>query len=174
VRSIVMFAGLVACASPRVVAPAHHEVSHVTNVEGATAPAVVAMETNGVIRGIVFEQARPVSNVTVIVTSPALNSTRSAITNAHGFYRIDQLPVPADYLVTFYFGDRVSQQRTSVTAEGPTAISTTVFTPERVDPCVALSGPKGSVCFELGDRTFVLRPDGRQIELSQPQLELVR
>jgi outer membrane receptor protein involved in Fe transport len=62
--------------------------------------------TNGAIQGVVADakSGEKLPGVTVIVTSPALAQTQTAITDENGFYKITELP-PGDYLVTFYYAD---------------------------------------------------------------------
>ena len=73
-------------------------------VHPATARAQSA--TSGAIQGVVTDQktGEKLVGVTVIVTSPALAQTQTAITDENGFYKITELP-PGDYLVTFYYAD---------------------------------------------------------------------
>jgi hypothetical protein len=60
--------------------------------------------TTGAIQGVVSDGAtgEKLAGVTVIVTSPALASTQTAITDENGFYKFTGLP-PGEYLVTFYY-----------------------------------------------------------------------
>ena len=62
--------------------------------------------TSGAIQGGVTDgkTGEKLAGVTVIVTSPALAQTQTAITDENGQYQIGQLP-PGDYLVTFYYAD---------------------------------------------------------------------
>ena len=62
--------------------------------------------TTGAITGVIKDKATGdvLPGVTVIVTSPALQQSQSAITDDKGAYKITDLPV-GDYLVTFYFAD---------------------------------------------------------------------
>ncbi|MBV8759808.1 MAG: TonB-dependent receptor [Deltaproteobacteria bacterium] len=62
--------------------------------------------TSGAVQGVVADAAsgEPLPGVTVIVTSPAIAQTQTAITDEKGFYKITELP-PGEYLVTFYYAD---------------------------------------------------------------------
>src|SRR4051812_27801330 len=62
--------------------------------------------TTGAIQGTVTDQkdGSALAGVTVIVTSPVLAQTQTAITDEKGTYKIADLP-PGDYLVTFYYAD---------------------------------------------------------------------
>ncbi|NVB80614.1 MAG: DUF3520 domain-containing protein [Kofleriaceae bacterium] len=62
--------------------------------------------TTGAIQGVVTDRANgdKLAGVTVIVTSPALATTQTAITDENGFYKVTDLP-PGQYLVTFYYAD---------------------------------------------------------------------
>lgn len=62
--------------------------------------------TTGAIQGQVSDakSGEPLPGVTVIVTSPALSQTQTAITDEKGSYKVNDLP-PGDYLVTFYYAD---------------------------------------------------------------------
>ena len=62
--------------------------------------------TTGAITGVIKDKATGdvLPGVTVIVTSPALQQSQSAITDDKGEYKVTDLPV-GDYLVTFYFAD---------------------------------------------------------------------
>lgn len=67
--------------------------------------------TTGAIQGVVTDQATgdKLPGVTVIVTSPALRATQTAITDEDGFYKIIDLP-PGVYLVTFYYADLTTER----------------------------------------------------------------
>ncbi len=61
--------------------------------------------TAGAIQGVVTdEKGQSLPGVTVIVTSPALGQSQTAITDEKGFYKVDDLP-PGLFLVTFYYLD---------------------------------------------------------------------
>ena len=62
--------------------------------------------TTGAIQGAVTDGANgdKLAGVTVIVTSPSLSQTQTAITDENGVYSVSELP-PGDYLVTFYYAD---------------------------------------------------------------------
>lgn len=68
--------------------------------------AIAQGATTGAIQGVVTDgkTGEKLAGVTVIVTSPALSQTQTAITDENGYYQIGQLP-PGDYLVTFYYAD---------------------------------------------------------------------
>ncbi len=65
-----------------------------------------ASTTTGSVRGVVTDKktGEKLPGVTVIATSPSLAQTQTALTDEHGFYKIDDLP-PGSYLVTFYYAD---------------------------------------------------------------------
>src|ERR1051325_2895674 len=67
--------------------------------------------TTGAIQGVVTDQKTgdKLAGVTVIVTSPAMSQTQTAITDENGFYKITELP-PGEYLVTFYYADITIEQ----------------------------------------------------------------
>ena len=62
--------------------------------------------TSGAVQGVVVDEktGEALPGVTVIVTSPAIAQTQTAITDEKGFYKVTALP-PGDYLVTFYYAD---------------------------------------------------------------------
>jgi outer membrane receptor protein involved in Fe transport len=62
--------------------------------------------TSGAIQGVVTDEAtgEPLAGVTIVVTSPALQGTQSAITDGSGGYKVTNLP-PGTYVVTFYYSD---------------------------------------------------------------------
>ena len=68
--------------------------------------------TTGSIAGRVTdaESGAPLAGVTVIATSPALQGSQAAVSDAGGRYRIDTLP-PGTYLVTFYYANLEVQRR---------------------------------------------------------------
>jgi outer membrane receptor protein involved in Fe transport len=75
-------------------------------------PAVARAQsgTAGAIQGTVNdEKGDALAGVTVIVTSPALSQTQTAITDDKGFYQVNQLPA-GDYLVTFYYADKTIER----------------------------------------------------------------
>src|SRR5574337_1139248 len=61
-------------------------------------------QTTGAIQGQVTDanSGEKLAGVTVIVTSPAMQGTQTAISDENGFYKIAELP-PGEYLVTFYY-----------------------------------------------------------------------
>ncbi|NVB79004.1 MAG: TonB-dependent receptor [Kofleriaceae bacterium] len=72
----------------------------------APTAALAQSGTTGAIQGVVTDgkSGEKLAGVTVIVTSPALSQTQTAITDENGSYQVGQLP-PGDYLVTFYYAD---------------------------------------------------------------------
>jgi hypothetical protein len=62
--------------------------------------------TTGAIQGVVRDQAsgEGLAGVTVVITSPALQGTQSAITEGSGQYKITNLP-PGTYSATYYYSD---------------------------------------------------------------------
>ena len=66
--------------------------------------------TTGAIQGTVSdEKGSTLPGVTVVVTSPSLSQTQTAITDESGTYQIGALP-PGDYLVTFYYGEQTVER----------------------------------------------------------------
>jgi len=76
--------------------------NHLVDPELASAQS----STAGAIQGVVTDgkSGEKLAGVTVIVTSPALSQTQTAITDENGAYQVGALP-PGDYLVTFYYAD---------------------------------------------------------------------
>src|SRR6478735_2622671 len=72
----------------------------------APSAALAQSGTTGAIKGGVVDAktGEKLAGVTVIVTSPAISQTQTAITDENGTYQVGQLP-PGDYLVTFYYAD---------------------------------------------------------------------
>jgi hypothetical protein len=72
----------------------------------AASPAAAQNATTGAIQGVVTDAASGdgLAGVTVVVTSPALQGTQSAITDGSGVYKITNLP-PGMYSATFYYSD---------------------------------------------------------------------
>jgi hypothetical protein len=70
--------------------------------------------TSGAIQGQVTDQGtdQPLVGVAVVVTSPSLQGTQSAITDDSGQYKITNLP-PGTYVATFYYSD-ITIRRTNV------------------------------------------------------------
>lgn len=69
--------------------------------------AVAQTATTGAIRGVVTDDSAGGANVagaTVVATSPALQGTRSALTDESGSFTLDGLP-PGTYSVTVFYGD---------------------------------------------------------------------
>ncbi len=68
--------------------------------------ALAQNSTTGAIQGVVRDQATDegLAGVTVVVTSPALQGTQSAITEGSGQYKITNLP-PGTYSATYYYSD---------------------------------------------------------------------
>ena len=62
--------------------------------------------TTGAIQGVVSDKktGEKLAGVTVVVTSPSLAQSQTAITDDQGFYKITELP-PGVYLATFYYAD---------------------------------------------------------------------
>jgi Ca-activated chloride channel family protein len=75
---------------------------------------VVWADSTGVIEGVVKDKTsgEPLAGVTVVVTSPALKQTQTAITDEQGRYKLVGLPT-GTYLVSFYYLD-VTIERTNV------------------------------------------------------------
>ena len=80
----------------------------------AEGQALAQSATAGAVQGVVSDKASGavMAGVTVVATSPALQGTQSAISEANGFYKITNLP-PGTYVVTFYYGN-ITQKRTSI------------------------------------------------------------
>jgi hypothetical protein len=64
------------------------------------AAALVAQSTTGTLVGTVTSDGKPLPGVTVTVTSPALQGSRTTVTGDAGGYHFPALP-PGDYTVTF-------------------------------------------------------------------------
>lgn len=81
-------------------------------VASALVPTPVAAQsiTAGAIQGQVKDKTtgEPLAGVTVIVSSPSLAQTQSALTDDKGAYKVSDL-APGDYVVTFYYGERTVQ-----------------------------------------------------------------
>jgi len=62
--------------------------------------------SKGAIQGVVRDAAtgEPLAGVTIIVTSPVLEQTQSAISDENGYYKVIDLP-PGNYTTTFYYAD---------------------------------------------------------------------
>ncbi|MBL9015815.1 MAG: von Willebrand factor type A domain-containing protein [Myxococcales bacterium] len=77
--------------------------------------------TTGAIQGAVVDSktSEKLAGVTVTVTSPALQSAQTAITDEAGFYKITGLP-PGEYLVTFYYLDLTVERRGVIVAVNKT------------------------------------------------------
>jgi outer membrane receptor protein involved in Fe transport len=67
-------------------------------------PADAQSSTTGAIQGTVTDESSgdALVGVTIVVSSPALQSPQTAISDENGFYKIADLP-PGNYLVTFYY-----------------------------------------------------------------------
>src|ERR1044071_10334481 len=80
------------------------------------APAAAQSTTTGAIQGKVTdaETGEILAGVTIVVTSPVLQGTETAITDESGVYKIGDLP-PGNYLVTFYI-NQLTVQRPDITA----------------------------------------------------------
>jgi len=72
----------------------------------------------GIIQGVVRDQASslPISDVTVVATSPALEGSAFELTDSQGMYLIANLP-PGDYELVFYYGE-IKTHRANVTVGG--------------------------------------------------------
>src|SRR6185436_3001646 len=79
------------------------------------APADAQSNTSGAIQGTVSDDANGESlvGVTIVVSSPALQSAQTAISDENGFYKIGELP-PGTYLVTFYYA-KLTIERSGIT-----------------------------------------------------------
>jgi outer membrane receptor protein involved in Fe transport len=78
-------------------------------------PADAQSSTSGAIQGTVTDEStgENLVGVTIVVTSPALQSAQTAISDENGFYKIADLP-PGTYLVTFYYA-KLTVERSGVT-----------------------------------------------------------
>jgi hypothetical protein len=67
---------------------------------------VAAPQATGGVQGVVTDakNGEMMAGATVVVTSPALQGTQTAITDEHGFFKITGLP-PGTYAVEFYYAD---------------------------------------------------------------------
>src|SRR5215470_3117202 len=85
-------------------------------IQWIAAPLAVAQSTTtGAIQGKVTDAdtGEALPGVTVIVTSPVLQGTQTAISDENGLYKIAELP-PGSYLVTFYI-NQLTVQRPDIT-----------------------------------------------------------
>ena len=66
--------------------------------------------TSGAVQGVVADEKTgdALPGVTVIVTSPALAQTQTAITDENGHWQLSGLP-SASYDLTFYYGDATGE-----------------------------------------------------------------
>ena len=107
---------------------AHNEIMKLAPwVALAACVAVAAADVaTGSLQGIVKDKATgsPLAGVTVIVTSPTLRDTQTAITDEHGAYSLASLP-PGIYVVTFYYADVTLERRNiRVAAGGKVVVAT--------------------------------------------------
>src|ERR1043165_6852341 len=77
----------------------------------AAPPAAAQSTTTGAIQGKVTDAdtGEALAGVTVVVTSPVLQGTQTAISDENGLYKVAELP-PGDYLVTFYINQLTVQR----------------------------------------------------------------
>src|SRR5438105_1068634 len=80
-------------------------------VVALAATAHAQSSTTGAVQGVVTDSKTgdKLPGVTVVITSPAISQTQTAITDESGFYKISELP-PGDYRVTFYYADITIEQ----------------------------------------------------------------
>src|SRR4051812_2880006 len=78
------------------------------------APAAAQSTTTGAIQGKITdaETGEALPGVTVVVTSPVLQGTQTAISDENGLYKIAELP-PGSYVITFYI-NQLTLQRSDV------------------------------------------------------------
>ena len=74
------------------------------------AAGVMAQGLSGTLTGVVTQEGNPLPGVTVTITSPSLQGTRSTVTNEAGGYSIGALP-PGDYKVSFELAGMNSMTR---------------------------------------------------------------
>jgi outer membrane receptor protein involved in Fe transport len=81
----------------------------------AAPPAAAQSTTTGAIQGKVTDAdtGEALAGVTVIVSSPVLQGTQTAISDENGVYKIAELP-PGNYLVSFYI-NQLTVQRPDIT-----------------------------------------------------------
>jgi len=84
-------------------------------VAALAAPAAAQNATTGAIQGVVTDASSGdgLAGVTVVVTSPALQGTQSALTDGQGVYKITNLP-PGTYSATFYYGSDITVRRNNI------------------------------------------------------------
>ncbi len=118
-------------------------------------PAAAQSTTTGAILGRVVDAdtGENLAGVTVVVTSPALQGTQSAISDENGAYKITGLP-PGSYLVTFYINqltvqhpdvnvglDRTTQLFEKIKlSQAPGEIVKITGTPPTIDPTSTTQG----------------------------------
>ncbi len=86
--------------------------------------------TTGAVRGIIKDSktGEALIGVTIVVTSPALQGTQSAVSDEHGLYFITSLP-PGIYTISFYYADaQVNTKGVRVNANGTTTHNAAINT----------------------------------------------
>ncbi len=81
----------------------------------ATAATAFAQTTGGIVGRVTDEQEGGLPGVTVEARSPALQGSRTAVTDEIGFYRLTLLP-PGDYTVSFTLSGFATETRSGVAA----------------------------------------------------------
>src|SRR6185436_5635474 len=84
------------------------------------AATLVAQSTTGTLVGTVTSDGKPLPGVTVTVTSPVLQGSRTTVTGDAGGYHFPALP-PGDYTVSFELEGMQKVDRTSVVSLSQTA-----------------------------------------------------
>ena len=137
-----------------------HTPTTKTKVQLPRLPSTRSTNT-GVIQGVVLDSdgCRVVEHVTVIVTSPALARVRTAITDEAGVYNINELPTPAEYIVTFYYAMSVVEHAVRTNAGEPTTVSPRISSRAK-ESCDGFAVPPGSICLRFGGKLIKLAPDG--------------
>ena len=112
-----------------------HRLTLLMSVLLLVGPMVLAQGTSGTLTGTVMHDGAPLPGVTVSVTSPNLQGTRTTTTNDNGGYNIGALP-PGEYVVTFELAGMQTQAVSAKVAVAQTS---------RADATLSLSALSESI-----------------------------